>query len=56
MADLSMTTLSTTVPTALLPSAACQLGPAKWLMISLPLSSYRLARGTAELQTEPSQV
>jgi hypothetical protein len=56
MALRSGVTLSTTVPTALLPSAACQDGPAKCLMISLPLASNRSARGTAELHTEPSQV
>ena len=52
----STVTLSTTVPRTLLPSFACQVGPAKWLMISLPLSPYRLARGTAELHTAPLHV
>src|SRR3954452_20646388 len=47
MAVLSRVTWFTPVPTARLPSVACQVGPRKWVMISLPLSSYRFARGTA---------
>jgi hypothetical protein len=29
---------STTLPTTLLPSRACQVGPPKWVVSSLPLS------------------
>jgi hypothetical protein len=56
MAVRSAVTKSTTWPTALLPSLACQVGPAKWVMMSLPWSSYRFARGATKPQTKPLEV
>src|SRR3954453_515125 len=43
-------------PTTLLPSLACHVGPAKCLMISLPWSLYRLARGATNPQANPLAV
>jgi hypothetical protein len=37
----------------MLPSLACHVGPAKWLMMSLPWSSKRFARGATKLQAVP---
>src|SRR6266511_4611620 len=53
MAVSSTVTLASAWPTTLLPSLACHVGPAKWVMMSLPWSSKRFARGTAELQAVP---
>jgi len=47
---------STSRPTTLLPSLACQVGPAKWVMMSLPWSLYRMARGATKPQTKPFEV
>src|SRR6266496_1859595 len=49
MAVSSTVTLASAWPTTMLPSLACHVGPAKWVMMSLPWSSKRFARGTAEL-------
>jgi hypothetical protein len=53
MAVRSTVTLASAWPTTMLPSLACHVGPAKWVMMSLPWSSKRFARGTAELHVEP---
>jgi len=53
MAVGSTVTEASGVPTTLLPSMACQVGPAKWVMMSLPWSLYRFARGATNPQTKP---
>jgi len=53
MAVASTVMLASTRPTTLLPSLACQVGPPKWVMMSLPWSSYRFARGATNPQTTP---
>jgi hypothetical protein len=49
----STVALFATVPTTVLPSLACHDGPAKWLMISWPLSANRFARGATKLHATP---
>jgi hypothetical protein len=53
MALGSTVTLFSARPTTVLPSLACQVGPAKWVMMSLPWSLYRFARGAAKPQAKP---
>jgi len=56
MAVASTVTLASTRPTTLLPSLACQVGPPKWVMMSLPWSLYRFARGATKPQPKPPGV
>src|SRR6266496_2503202 len=48
--------LASTRPTTLLSSVACHVGPPKWVMMSLPWSLYRFARGATNPQPKPPGV
>jgi hypothetical protein len=41
------------VPTTLLPSLACHVGPPKWVMITRPRLSVRFARGATNVHAKP---
>jgi len=43
-------TWATALPVTLLPSVSFQLGPAKWLPMNLPLSSFSSASGALRVQ------
>lgn len=43
-------TWATALPVILLPSVSFQLGPAKWLPMTLPLSSFNSASGALSVQ------
>ena len=56
MAVGSTVTPSTRLPTTLLASFACHVGPPKWVPITRPLRSRSVARGAVSTQVSPVAV